>query len=119
MIYPAELDLEILQGATFYRQFIFRTQEDQAPIDLTGARLRMQARRNARAEAVLFEANTDDGTMVIEDAQGGVFAISLTAEQTDPLDFASAVYDIEVEMPDSGTHRLIEGGIFTRLQVTR
>ena len=42
MIYPGKLDLDVLQGAYFYRRVTWEL--SNAPMDLTGAEIRMQAR---------------------------------------------------------------------------
>lgn len=119
MVEPAELDLEIYQGASFYRQFVWKTGADKTPVDLTGASLRMQARYAPQAEDVLVDLTTENGLIVIEDVIGGVFALTIPADVTDTYQFPKAWYDLEVVLPGSGTHRLVAGRISVDLQVTR
>lgn len=118
MIYPAQLDMTVLQGATFYKQITWTTGSG-APFDLTGAEIRMQARYAAQAPEVLIDASTNNGSIVIEDALNGVFAISLHAIDTDDFQFPSAVYDLEVELSDGTVYRPIQGKITVIPQVTR
>ena len=117
MIYPGELDLLVLQGASFYRRITWKLAS--APMDLTGAEIRMQTRYAKLADEVLIDANTDNGLIGIEDAQGGVFVLDFPAELTDSFDFWNAVYDIEVELPGGVVYRLLEGRIHVDPQVTR
>jgi len=42
MIYPGKFDIEILQGAYYHRRVTWEL--SNAPMDLTGAEIRMQAR---------------------------------------------------------------------------
>ena len=41
MVYPGELDIVILQGATFRRSFVWKTGPLQEPVNLAGAEIRM------------------------------------------------------------------------------
>ena len=117
MIYPGELDLEVLQGAFFYRRITWELAS--APMDLTGAEIRMQARYAKLADEMLIDATTDNGLIEIEDAANGVFALRFPAELTDTFDFRTAVYDLEIEMPGGTVYRLLEGRIRVDPQVTR
>lgn len=118
MIYPAKLDLVILQGATFYKQVTWKTGDGQ-PFDLAGAEIRMQARYAAQADEVLLEATTDNGHIVIEDGANGVFSINLPASLTDTFSFPKAIYDLEVATATGTVYRLLEGRIRVEVQVTR
>lgn len=118
MIYPAKLDLNILQGATYYKQITWR-KGDGTPFDLTGAEIRMQARPADRAEDVYIDASTDNGLIELVDAPNGVFALSFPADETGDMAFPSAVYDLEVELSDGTVYRPLEGRVRIDFQVTR
>lgn len=117
MIYPGKLDLDILQGAYFYRRVTWELSD--APMDLTGAEIRMQARYAKAGTEVLIDASTTNGLIIFEDAANGVFTLLFPASMTDDLSFSSGVYDLEIEMPGGAVYRLLEGRIRVDLQVTR
>ncbi len=119
MIYPAEYDITILQGATYARRFVWKSGADKEPVNLTGATVRMQARLAKPLDEVLLEASEADGRFIVEDPLQGLVYLNIPAEVTDELTFRKGVYDIEIEMPDGFVHRLLEGRIFVDPQVTR
>lgn len=119
MIYPAEYELKILQGATFSKRFVWKSGAEKQPVDLTGATVRMQVRLAKPLEEVLLEANEKNGMFIVEDPLQGLVYLNVPPAVTDELTFRTGVYDIEIEMPDGVVHRLLEGRISVDPQVTR
>lgn len=119
MVYPGELDIVILQGATFRRSFVWKSGPLQEPVNLAGAEIRMQIRYAKPDDQVLMEASTDNGLIVIEDAENGAFAIDIPGETTAEYDFLTGVYDIEVKVSSGEIYRLIEGRMKLSQEVTR
>lgn len=111
------LHLTIEQGATFDPVL---TWGDQAgvPIDLTGYSARMQIRATVESAAIIHEATTVNGQIVLGGAAGTVtFAIPATA--TELFTFDEAVYDLEVESAGGHVTRLVEGVVYLSPEVTR
>lgn len=120
MITPATEDITIYQGATFFRRYTWKTGDPAAPVDLTGASIRMQVRTHKESEtALLTVSNGTSGGVTITDAANGEFTVRVEAADTDDLEFPRGVYDIEIEMPDGTVNRLVEGAVTLSRQVTR
>jgi len=119
VITPAREDITIYQGATYFRRYTWKTGDPAAPVDLTGASIRMQVRTHKESATALLSVSTDAGGITITDAANGEFAVRVEAIDTDDLEFPKGVYDIEIEMPDGTVNRLVEGAVTLSRQVTR
>lgn len=77
----------------------------QAPVDLTGWKVRMQIRNKLGGDLLMSlssdPADAADGELQV-DADGSAFVIKLTAAQTAALTWNSGVYDLEAIRPDGG-----------------
>jgi hypothetical protein len=90
---------------------------DGDPINLTGFTARMQLRKDYNSAVVDLTLTTGGGGIVITGATGTI-DISVTAAQTEVLDPAFYVYDLEL-ISGSNISRLIQGQITVAEQVTR
>lgn len=88
----------------------------QPPVDLTGATARMQI-RDKPGGALLLELSTDNGALEITGP--GTIVRTLTAAATAAINWAAAVYDLEVEYADGTVHRYFEGPVSVSPEVTR
>lgn len=113
----APLDLAILQGATFRRQFEWRESDGVTPIDLTGATARMQVRRKLRTPDFMLEATTENGLLALGGTTGTI-DLHFSAEDTDKL-VGNGVYDLEIEFVGGPVVRILEGDVTVSLNVTR
>ncbi len=89
----------------------------QPPVDLTGAKARMQV-RDAPGGAVLLELSSDSGGGLVIQATGTILR-EVSAPDTAALTWTKGVYDLEVEYPDGTVHRYFEGPVTVSLEVTR
>lgn len=87
------------------------------PVDLTGFTARMQIRASVGAEETLLELTTSNGGINIQ--VEGLISLTITAEQTEAVDWLSAVYDLELVSPAGLVTRLVEGEISVSKEVTR
>ena len=119
MIKPADLDLEIFQGATFRKQLRWTTGKPPEPVPLADWVIRMQIRPKIKSDDVIIELTTENGRIVITDPEDGVFELRISPEDTANLSFNSAVYDLELENLDGEVVRLIKGMVTLDPEVTR
>jgi hypothetical protein len=116
---PAKVNIIIYQGSTFQKFFTWKTGDPALPVDLTGYIIRSQFRSKLTSEEALIEFTTLNGKILIVDAPGGHFVLTLSASETTAIEFKSAVYDIEVESPSGYVTRLIEGTVTVSPEITR
>lgn len=88
------------------------------PVDMTDATARMHIRATLAAEETILELTTENSRIIIDDAAKTILLV-LTAEETEALSFAAAVYDLEVVESDGTVHRVLEGSLSLRKEVTR
>jgi hypothetical protein len=88
----------------------------QPPVDLTGAKARMQV-RDAPGGNVLLELTTESDGLTITGA--GTIVRQVSADETAAFTWTKGVYDLEVEYPDGTVHRYFEGAVTVSLEVTR
>lgn len=143
-------DIYIEQGATFPLGFVLHElvldndgeivkDSDGNPVlgdprDLTGCTARMQIRPKVKSEEVLVEATSGaitqdnpNGQRIVLQAGNvtGRIDIVLTDLDTDKVDIAKSVYDLEIVYPlDVGelrpfTERILQGTVTCNLNVTR
>ena len=88
----------------------------QPPVDLTGAKARMQI-RTAPGGALLLELTTENQGLVFGGA--GTITRTVSAPETAAFSWTKGVYDLEVEYPDGTVHRYFEGSVTVSPEVTR
>ena len=119
MIKPAELDLEIFQGATFRKRLRWTTGNPPIAVPLTDWVIRMQIRPKVKSEEMIIELTTENGRIIISNPEDGEFELLITPEDTAALSFNSAVYDLELENLDGEVVRLLKGMVSLDPEVTR
>lgn len=70
-----------------------------APLDMTGYEIRMQARASEKSDAIVFAASTTDGKIVMQ-PDGMSAVLTLPDALTSAITASSAVYDVEFVAPD-------------------
>lgn len=113
-----QYDLRIEQGATFDRLLTWT--QDGVPVPLAGLSARLQVRKTVgAADPPLLALTSPDGGITLTDP--GEIRLSLTAEETAALAFASAVYDLEIVSPTTPETvvRLLQGKVLVSPEVTR
>lgn len=70
-----------------------------APLDMTGYEIRMQARASEKSEVIVFAASTTDGKIVMQ-PDGMSAVLTLPDALTSAITASSAVYDVEFVAPD-------------------
>jgi hypothetical protein len=136
---PAQIDLEILQGATFHKRFWYGRRTDPlgptpdpiavppvnfTPYDLTGCSARMQVRPSVDSEIIWIDV---DETAITLGGTAGWIDIKASAIQTAAFDFdpspttkrGSGVYDLELVYTNGDVIRLAQGKVTLDPEVTR
>lgn len=108
----AVLDLQFRQGSTFGPHEIVLTNPGDTPMDLTGAEIRGQLRRNPG------EGNPVAFTVTFGDRTAGEFSFELSAEQTAALTPPKYIYDLELEDTLGRVIPLFHGEVIVELEVT-
>ncbi|PRH79392.1 hypothetical protein C6N75_09930 [Streptomyces solincola] len=117
----AQHNLVIEQHATFRREIRWNDAAGN-PINLTGYRIRMQARQEHSSSTVLLDFDTaalGPGMTIGPLNSTGVISIALSPTATAALSFQNARYDLIAIAPGGETHRLIEGRMSVVPAVTR
>lgn len=70
-----------------------------APLNLTGYEIRMQARESVDSDVIVFSASTTDGKIVMQ-PDGMSAVLTLPDALTSAITASSAVYDVEFVAPD-------------------
>jgi hypothetical protein len=99
-----------VQGDT-WTQGITWTNSDNTPVDLTGADVRMQLRRNYGGNDVIIQMSTPSDGITL-DAPNGQINITATAAKTELLTVTTGRYDVRVKFPN-GVVRTLQAGPFT------
>lgn len=110
--------LEIDQGATFRRRFVWKTGTPPVPVDLTGCTARMQIRPDITSDEVLVELTTENGGITLGDADGTI-DLYISAEDTAKVEAAIGVYDLELVTADGDVDRVLSGTVTISPEVTR
>jgi len=136
---PAQIDIDIYQGATFRKRFWYGRKTDPdgplpdptadppvnfTPHDLTGCTARMQVRPSVDSSIIWIDLT--DTTITVGDDEGWI-EVEATAIETAGFDFdprptmkrGSGVYDLEVVFPDGDVIRLAQGRVNLDPEVTR
>lgn len=85
------------------------------PVDLAGARVRMQI-RSAIGGPLLLELSTENGGLEITGP--GTIERTLSATETAILTWTEGVYDLEVEYADGTVQRYLQGKVTVSREVT-
>jgi hypothetical protein len=110
-------NFEIEAGATFTRTITYKDSTD-TPIDLNGSSVRMQIRDNYSSTEAAVSLSTPSSGIVFT-GNTGEFTITITATQTESIDFRQGVYDIEIEYQSGFVERILEGRVKISSQVTK
>jgi len=85
------------------------------PVDLTGAKARMQIRAGLGG-ALLLELTTENDGLAITGP--GTLIRTMSAAQTAALTWTDGVYDLEVEYADGTVQRYLQGAVTVSREVT-
>ena len=111
-------DITIEQGAGLRLPITYKS--GGTFVDLTGYQARMQVRKTHASSVKLIELTTENNGIVVDaDPTSGRFTVSMPASATAALNFARAVYDLELLPPANEPFRLLEGGVILSREVTR
>ena len=113
----AQYDFEIELGATVIKSFAWKDSAG-VPIDLRGAKARMQARPSVASNEILLDATTENNKLQIH-AESGTTSLVLSASESAALYWRKAKYDLEIEQAGGTVTRLVQGTITTSPEVTR
>ena len=122
----AVMDLEIWEGATFYREFAWKIGTPPVAVDLTGHTAALQARDAHDSEIVVLDLTTEnDGIILISPETDGGYAISIPPSLTEGLcpdhEKRTLVYDLFFYAPagadDAGLQQM--GKIVINPAITR
>jgi hypothetical protein len=101
------LNLQAQRNATF-NEVIYDVTIDGTPLDLTGAVIRMQVKKDACSSAVLTLTSVSSAGITITDAVNGQFKIN---EQIITIPTCNYEYDIQITLA-SGEVDYYVGGLF-------
>ena len=104
----ATYNFTIEQGADVKLDLVWKD-ANGTPVDLTGARAKMQLRSNTGAPLIL-ELTTENAGIVITPAEGKIKPI-ITNAATLTLNFTTAQYQLELYLPDGTIKRLLSGNV--------
>ncbi len=113
-----EVSLEIYQGATFTLKLRW-LDEDDNPVDLTGASAEMHIREDFDSDTTLYEASSDTGEITFDPSQGRVI-LTIPAADTADFDWGHGVYDMLVtHAGGTPVNPIVRGGVGVKPAVTR
>lgn len=112
----ARAKIKINQGATF-NPILTYEDDNGALVDLTGYTARMQVRKNHHAESFLLELTTENGGIVLGDANGTIELV-ISAITSSAFSWVNGVYDFEL-VNGAVVTRLFEGTVTVNPEVTR
>lgn len=110
-------DLEIEQGATFYKSIKWYESDKTTPVDLSGFSARMHIRSDVDSAVVLVNL-ASPGNITLGGAAGTI-VIEISATVTATYTFTEGVYDLELEDAGGFVTRLVYGGVEVTPEVTR
>ena len=114
---PAKHPLRIRQGATFRKNFLWKSPKG-VPIDLTGCKARMQVREEVESLAFLVELTSENGRITLG-GSAGTIQLHLDPATTAGFAWDSGVYDLEIEHPNGDVTALAYGSVSVAKEVTR
>jgi hypothetical protein len=111
----AEYNITIEQGATFEDEWTW-TDDDGNAVNLTDLDIecKIQATRESAAAIIegSYEGSTDTPTgdiVIAESGASGLFSITITAANTENLDFSQAYWFLEISNSAGSVWRVLEG----------
>jgi hypothetical protein len=110
--------LVIDQGATFRKQFVWKTGTPAAPVNLTGYTARMQIRPAIDSATVLATLTTENGGITLGGVAGTI-ALFIAHTATTDYTWEDGVYDLELVTPAGDVLRKIAGTVAVTREVTR
>lgn len=117
-----KMKLEINQGATFRKKFVWKVAGDDGAdpvaVDLTGYTAKMQVRATVEATAVLVELSTTNSRITLGGTTGEI-ELYLSPAVTDAFTWKSGVYDLELTSASGEIERLLAGAVTVVPGVTR
>lgn len=116
-----KLKLSIEQGTTFKKTITWKAGTPPVPVNLTGAKARMQIREDLDSPTVLLTLTTENGGIEIDTVLGEI-TLFIPASTTAAITWESAVYDLEILLPahpEPDVRRLLRGSIRIAKEVTR
>lgn len=113
----AEHDFTIEQGTTFTITFQWKDSLNE-PINLTGYKARLQARKGYNAPDALIDATTENGLITLVPDTGEV-NVELPATLTAGFNWRRAFYDLELVSSTGVVTRLVHGIIDVSFEVTK
>jgi tRNA threonylcarbamoyladenosine modification (KEOPS) complex Pcc1 subunit len=118
---PANIPITIYQGATFYKEFQWKSGTPLLPVNITGYTARMQIRETIKSPDVLIELTTgnNNNRITITNPTDGRFVLEISATDTASLNFKSGVYDLELISSTGKVTRLFGGNVTFSPEVTR
>ncbi len=111
------MDFCIEQGIDFSKDITWKD-ANGAYIVTSGYTAQMQVRVRRNSSSFLLELSTANGRITVTGASG-LFALSLTDDETRALSFDTGVYDFEVTSAAGIVYRLLEGSVSLSKEVTR
>lgn len=114
--YVGSYNLQLYQGATFQRQFVWNTSvccgqntygATYSPVDITGYTATMQFRPFAGSATLLYDASSN---IVLGDSAGTII-LTLPASSTEDFTWFSAVYDLLMTDPYGNVTPLLAGNV--------
>lgn len=113
----AELNITIVQGATFVLPFHMYNATTEADINLTGAQIKAQIRKKADATDIIATLNSPD-EFVITDAAGGEFVLTIPASVTSTFPTGTYKWDLFIKYADSRVSRVVYGECILEANIT-
>jgi hypothetical protein len=119
-ITPAYWDFTIKKGSTFSYEVQWCVAGTCTPIDLSNMTAALEARATVAASTAFMDLTTENGGIVIADAEAGVMQLYLSATATAALTAVRGVYDLQVNF-NSGQDvgYLLQGKMTIEESVTR
>jgi hypothetical protein len=116
MLQPAKWNFTIYKGCTFNPLITWKLND--APVDLTGCRVRMQIKANrSPSSPVLITLDSDDDEITLGDAAGTIVPLIEPADTAD-LPGTTGVYDMLFIDTDGIIERFLEGDLYFSNAVT-
>jgi hypothetical protein len=112
---PANYNLPSVVRGDTYNSVRFTLDASGVPIDITGCNIRAMFRRASKLGTVHYTATTQNGGIVIIDAQNGVFDL---AQFQAVLPVGRYYYDIEITFPGGVTKTYLAGNLDVLQDVT-
>ncbi len=107
----------INQGST-WKLIVVWKDSTGAIVDITGYLAKIQFRKTAQEELVLYEMSTTNGRIVL-DGPNGKLTCTATKEETSGFKFTEALFDVFLTSPGGESTRLFKGSIIIDPSITR